>query len=339
LRPAARRRQGFSGTIGAGGDSFTGGIVTYFVGTLECVPVGLSVIGRRCGNGVLDPGEQCDDANFLDGDCCSATCSLDAFGTSCTGSDVCLEYACDGAGSCVAGGPSAASCDDGLFCNGVDTCSAGVCMHSGDPCAGQDTCHACDESADQCLSPPGFRCAACSVCDSTRACVGTPLDISTCRLPQEAQLAIVNRTPDTRDKLAWKWNGFVDVFGMPTVDEGYALCVFDASSGALPYPLLMSARAPAGSDWKQVKRGFKYRSRSDMPDGLAAVTLTTPSPHRGDRKISLKGKKDLLPLPSSETPLPLPLLVQLQTDSGRCFQAGFGTVDQNDGTKFKAKLE
>ena len=102
--------------------------MTYFVGTPECVPVGLSVIGRRCGNGVLDPGEQCDDANFLDGDCCSATCSLDAFGTSCTGSDVCLEYACDGAGSCVAGGPSAASCDDGLFCNGVDTCSAGVCM-------------------------------------------------------------------------------------------------------------------------------------------------------------------------------------------------------------------
>src|SRR5262245_43202792 len=28
----------------------------------------------RCGNGVLDPGEECDDGNDRDGDCCSATC-------------------------------------------------------------------------------------------------------------------------------------------------------------------------------------------------------------------------------------------------------------------------
>src|SRR5438067_761055 len=29
---------------------------------------------RRCGDGVLDPGEQCDDGNVQDGDCCSSTC-------------------------------------------------------------------------------------------------------------------------------------------------------------------------------------------------------------------------------------------------------------------------
>src|SRR3989454_3076688 len=38
-----------------------------------------SVLGKKvsvCGNGFLDPGEQCDDGNTLDGDCCSSTCQF-----------------------------------------------------------------------------------------------------------------------------------------------------------------------------------------------------------------------------------------------------------------------
>jgi M6 family metalloprotease-like protein len=34
-----------------------------------------------CGNGVRDPGEQCDDGNTDDGDCCSAFCELEDLGT------------------------------------------------------------------------------------------------------------------------------------------------------------------------------------------------------------------------------------------------------------------
>ena len=30
-----------------------------------------------CGDGVLDPGEQCDDGNLLDGDGCSAICEVE----------------------------------------------------------------------------------------------------------------------------------------------------------------------------------------------------------------------------------------------------------------------
>src|SRR5262249_466284 len=182
------------------------------------------------------------------------------------------------------------------------------------------------------------RCAACSICDGTGACVGNRLSLSACRFPEEAQLAIVNGTPDTRDKISWKWKsggGGID-FGAPTVDEGYALCVFDASPGPFPCGVLVPAQAPAGSDWKQTKKGFSYRSRSGVPDGLVAVTLAAAA---RSTSVSLKGKKDLLLLPSSETPLPLPLLVQLQTDSGRCFEAGFGAAKQNRGTKLKAKLE
>ena len=34
--------------------------------------------GGTCGNGVLDTGEQCDDGNTLNGDCCSASCQIEA---------------------------------------------------------------------------------------------------------------------------------------------------------------------------------------------------------------------------------------------------------------------
>ena len=37
-----------------------------------------AIAGAVCGNGVLDPGEQCDDGNVTNGDCCSANCQIEA---------------------------------------------------------------------------------------------------------------------------------------------------------------------------------------------------------------------------------------------------------------------
>src|SRR5262245_29540372 len=44
--------------------------------------IGLSA--TKCGNGVIDPLEDCEDGNHADGDCCSARCRRDAAGTACT---------------------------------------------------------------------------------------------------------------------------------------------------------------------------------------------------------------------------------------------------------------
>lgn len=44
-----------------------------------------------CGNGVIDAGEQCDDGNRLDGDCCSAICYSDTLGDACSDKDECTQ--------------------------------------------------------------------------------------------------------------------------------------------------------------------------------------------------------------------------------------------------------
>ena len=79
-----------------------------------------------CGNGVGDAGEQCDDGNVRDGDCCTATCQLAAPGALCTDANVCTDNACDGSGACVATNNTAA-CNDDVFCTVGETCWSGSC--------------------------------------------------------------------------------------------------------------------------------------------------------------------------------------------------------------------
>jgi len=67
---------------------------------------------RTCGNGVLDFGEQCDDGNWIDGDCCSSACQIDPDGAAC-GAPCRVGASCT-AGACTGGTPALAgtTCDD-----------------------------------------------------------------------------------------------------------------------------------------------------------------------------------------------------------------------------------
>jgi cysteine-rich repeat protein len=63
-----------------------------------------STATSTCGDGSLDPGEECDDgaANGLPGDCCTATCTFQPDGTACTDDgSLCTADVCDGAGACT----------------------------------------------------------------------------------------------------------------------------------------------------------------------------------------------------------------------------------------------
>jgi cysteine-rich repeat protein len=64
-----------------------------------------------CGDGVLDPGEACDDGNLAAGDCCSATCQLEASLGSCDDGDPCTQDSC-GESGCANAAEPALICDE-----------------------------------------------------------------------------------------------------------------------------------------------------------------------------------------------------------------------------------
>jgi hypothetical protein len=97
-----------------------------------------------CGNGSLEAGEQCDDGNNANGDCCSATCQFETSGSSCNDSNACtLNDQCDGAGNCT-GGPSCGNDTVDAGCNEqCDGSDDGACPNhclSDCSCAPDPTC-------------------------------------------------------------------------------------------------------------------------------------------------------------------------------------------------------
>ncbi len=128
----------------------------------------------NCANGTTDAGEECDDGNRFDGDCCSGFCRFESPGSACAAdANLCTDDVCNGTGQCTHPN-NAAACDDGSFCTVGDVCSAGACMGAARDCSGAgDACNTgiCDESTDTCIAQPKSNGTG---CDDGNAC--TQLD-------------------------------------------------------------------------------------------------------------------------------------------------------------------
>jgi cysteine-rich repeat protein len=132
-----------------------------------------------CGDGIVSPGEECDDGNLVNGDGCDANCTF----TSCGNGIVTAGEQCDDgnhvAGDCCSPActleAKGASCaDDGNECTS-DTCDgAGTCQHVPNtaPCSDGNLCDGDDFcSGGTCSVHTGNPCAGEPVCE--RTCVQT----------------------------------------------------------------------------------------------------------------------------------------------------------------------
>lgn len=150
------------------------------------VHIHASGLPASCGNGILEPGEACDDHNTTAGDCCSAACQFESGPRpGCNDGVACTVDTCNGAGSCVSA-PNDAACDDGNACS-VDTCSAtlgcvnaagnagAVCRAASGLC---DVAEVCDGASTACpadaVVASGTTCRiAAGVCDVAESCDGS----------------------------------------------------------------------------------------------------------------------------------------------------------------------
>src|SRR5262245_13216255 len=267
----------------------------------------------RCGDGVIDPGEQCDDGGHHSGDGCSVGCAV----------EFCFE--CSGEPSTCVPGAEGTTCDSSCATGG--TCSGGICV-GGTPSA-CDPCQRCDLTIGECV-----------------------LDVrTTCRRslsPTGSVLKLKNRAPRPTGSVSWKWvHGEATStgdFGDPLGGDNYALCLFD-DTGQTP-ALLFRAVAPGSGScrlhpcWSNPGADFRYADPDTTPDGVKTLLLRAGSDRQSHIRLKAKGpalvgRPHALPL----TPLPTALTLQLQASSGACFESRYGPggVVKNAGGIFKAR--
>src|SRR5205809_427355 len=163
------------------------------LGRVRLWAAAIATYRSTCGDGTLDPGEQCDDGNNLNADCCSASCTIEPAGTVCRpAAGVCdVAETCNGASpTCPADvfvsaatqcRAAAGECDLAEFCPGNGpSCpadakqpSGAACTDDGSPC----TTDTCDGTNDACQHPAGNAGAVCRAsaggCDLAESCTGT----------------------------------------------------------------------------------------------------------------------------------------------------------------------
>ncbi len=131
-----------------------------------------------CGNGIVDPGEKCDDGNNQDGDGCNENCQRECVG-GCDDANPCTTDSCDGTtGLCQYAPNAGASCDDGNACTSGDLCQAdATCSGTAVICTALDQCHGvgtCDPQTGLCsdpVKPDGSSCTDDSTCTNQDQCV------------------------------------------------------------------------------------------------------------------------------------------------------------------------
>ncbi len=262
-----------------------------------------------CGNGVVEPGEACDDGGVVDGDGCDSNCTLTACGNGIVTSGEECDDGNTAAGDCCASNCHSESggspCDDANPCTGPDTCDAG-------------------------------------------ACAGTQAPAPTCRAALGGNVIVKRGSTASKDLLTWRWKkgdatalaDFGDPLGGAT---GYTLCLYDTTAGTPS--LRLRAEIPGGGTcartpcWKPLgSSGLRYSDRERSPSGVLGALLKAGTQGLASIGVKAKGPELATPaLPLAQDPT---ITVQLRSSDGACWGSSFNApASRNDGTQFKDKLD
>jgi cysteine-rich repeat protein len=303
--------------------------------------VTVTVLRRRCGDGVVDGGpsgadEECDDGNFADGDGCDAACRVEPC------------FACGSEPSTCA--PVAGPCDDGDACTVADRCDAGRCAGTpatdGTACDDGNACTTADVcTRGLCAGTARVVCSACGVCDrETAACVGM-LDrgcllqeavVTGGRIPVAVRPGAGRFSPKRAPRgLRMHWSradpdSAADV-GDPQQGSGFHVCLLDLNGLDDVYPherqrrrIVVEARVPpadacgAASCWRRPGPGvLAFRAKRGRPDGVRTLTLGRTETGGLDLRVAAAGRafdvSDLHPRVGMVT-------AQVIADTGTCWQ-------------------
>jgi len=261
-----------------------------------------------CGDGVTNPGEQCDDGGLVDGDGCDSNCTFTACGN----------------GVQTAG----EECDDGNL--GPGDCCAASCQH-------EATGSACDDG-NPCTNGDG--CAA-------GACVGEAEPATLCHGAERTSLVVRDQVVDTRDQVVWRWTRGDAVapgeLGDPVAGAtSYALCVYETTGGVSslarpPVAIPGGGTCRGKACWKALgATGVKYTDRDRTPDGVESLLVRSGPAGKSSVVLVAKGALVSPPaLPLAQDPT---VTVQLRSDAGTCFGATWSAPAQkNDAGQFRDK--
>jgi hypothetical protein len=264
----------------------------------------MALAGHPCGNGVLDPGEACDDGDRGSLDCCGRACAYDPAGAVCAAdTDPCNLERCDGAGTCghvnaPLGTPCAAD---------VDLCTL-------DRCDGADVCEHVMEPHPDCLAP---------------------------LVTQSSRLQL--RGDPAGQKLKWIWKHgpttVLSQFAIYITGANTALCVYDGSGLVVRADAPVDASCGAGAScWKATDGALKYKDKMATPNGVTGMLIKSGKVNKTSATVLGKGGNLALPaLPIAS----FPLRAQLVSENGICLESTFSAtgVKRNEAGIFKGKSE
>jgi len=278
----------------------------------------------RCDDGPCGVNGACDTGEFCDDDTCSSftglcyrnkqiACSADSdckrcilrVPDTCTSDDECLGNATCLIQLVTAVASTADSDADGIP-DDIDVCPANP-----DPLANDVDNDGVPDACDlrSCSKKPRFGCLA--------------------PAPEKSLLLLTDESPDSKDKLIWKWAKGDAVaksdFGDPLHFDTYEMCIYDSNGLAASALVPPSGTCDAGGRkpcWKEKSNGFKYKDALTTPLGVQTVVLKEGI-EPGKAKVIVKARGARLDMPVLPQ-LTAPLIVQLVNDStGECFNAGF----------------